>query len=217
MKHAIVLVVLAATSWSSYSQAYEWKLKKEIDGIQVFFRKSPDSKINELRIETTVEASLSAIVTLMRDVPSFTNWIFKCVASERLYTPSDQESIYYGEMDFPWPMSNRDFIAHSRVSQDENTKTVVILSEGLPGYIPEKKGLIRMPLLKVKWEITPIQDGKVRIAYNLQSDPGGSIPPWLINMAIDQGPTNSIKRLQNMLYKEKYKNAQLSFIQEVGE
>lgn len=214
MKHAFVLVALTAFFVSGYSQAYEWKLKKEVDNIQVYFRKSPDSKINELRIETTVEASLSSIVTLMRDVPSFKNWIYKCVESKRLHTPSPHESIYYGEMDFPWPLSNRDFIAHSQVSQNPETKAVIITSKGLPGYVPEKPGLIRMPHLDVKWEITPIGAGVVHVAYNLQSDPGGSIPAWLINMAIDQGPTNSIQQIQEMLSKDKYRDAQLSFIQE---
>lgn len=215
MKHIIVLVALLVTTLSCFCQAYEWKLKKEIDNIQVYFRKSPDSKINELKVETTVEASLSAIVTLMRDVPSFSTWVYKCASSELIKVPSDHESIYYCEMDFPWPMSNRDFIARSKARQNPETKAIIIESVGIPDYMPEKDGLVRIPHLKVKWEITPIEPGKATVAYNLQSDPGGSIPAWLINMVIDQGPTLTIKKLQDMLSMEKYRNAQLSFIQEL--
>lgn len=211
----MVLVVLVATSLSGYSQAYEWKLKKEVDDIQVYFRKSPDSKINELRIETTVEASLSGIVTLLRDVPTYPFWVYKCVTSERLISLSEHEGIYYSEMNFPWPMSNRDFVAHSLTHQNPITKTITIEADGRPDYIPEKKGLVRIPHLQVRWEITPIKPGEAKIAYFLQSDPGGSIPAWIINMAIDQGPTNSFKSLREMLIKEKYQTAQLSFIQEL--
>lgn len=215
MKHVIVLVAMVVTSLSCFGQAYEWKLKKEVDDIQVYFRKSPDSKINELKIETTVEASLSGIVTLLRDVPTYPSWVYKCEAAKRLTTLSDHEGIYYSEMNFPWPMANRDFIAYSHTQQDPVTKSIIIEARGRPEYIPEKEGLVRIPHIYVRWKITPTKPGEAKISYFLQSDPGGSIPPWIINMAIDQGPTNSIKNLREMLSNEKYQNAQLSFIQEL--
>lgn len=209
----LLFVFLAAPSGQKDS---EWKLKKDADGIKVYYRKSEDSRINELKLTTTVESSLSALVSLLRDVPNYTTWIYKCVVSEPLGNSSPQEGRYYTQLDFPWPLSDRDFVAQSVLSQDPETKIVEIHSTGLPDQLEEKKGAVRIKTLKLYWKFTPLPKGKVQIDYELLSDPGGMLPKWLINMALDQGPTKTILALRQEIQKEKYQNNQLDYIKELG-
>ncbi|MBK8922208.1 MAG: hypothetical protein IPM81_12020 [Saprospirales bacterium] len=46
------------------------------------------------------------------------------------------------------------------------------------------------------------------------SDPGGNLPDWAINLAIDVGPRETIKRMREILKDPLYQNAKLAHIRE---
>lgn len=198
----------------AFSQINDWKLKKEVDDLKVYIRKSETSTIKEIKVQYVAEASLSNIVAVLRDVPAFHQWIYSCTEAKVLERKNDTEAIYYSKIDFPFPMSDRDFIANSKLTQNPETKEIVIIVRGNPTYLPAKEGLVRIPTLRINWHITPISLKKAIVEYHLVSDPGGWIPDWAVNMAIDKGPLNSIKNFKEMLTKEKYKSTKLAFIQE---
>ncbi len=192
----------------------EWKLKKEVDDLKIYLRKSESSTIKEIKVTYIAEASLSNIIAVLRDVSAFPEWIYACTESQVLERLSDTETIYYSQIDFPFPMSDRDFIARSKLSQKPDTKEIFIKVTGEYDYLPPKKALVRLPKLLINWHITPISLKKVIVEYRLVSDPGGWIPDWAVNIALDKGPVNSMKKFKEMLTKEKYKSAKLAFIQE---
>lgn len=192
----------------------DWKLKKEADDFKVYLRKSETSHINEVKVQYEVEASLHSIVAALKDVPAFPSWIYKCAEATVLEKVSDTETIYYCRFDFPFPMSDRDYIARSAVWQNKNTKEIFIVVKGDYDYLPIKNDIVRLPKLAINWHIQPISAQKVRLEYHLVSYPGGTIPDWVVNLAIDKGPVNSMKEFKEMLEKEKYKSAKLAFIQE---
>jgi len=195
--------------------ANEWKLKKETNNIKIYYRKSTDSRVNEVKINTTVESTLSGLISVLRDVPNYSNWIYKCELAQPLGKSSNAEGLYYTELDFPWPLQNRDMIAHSQISQDKDTKVITIKVQGKPAYIKTKKDKVRIEVLELTWVLTPLPGGKINIDYQLLSDPGGNLPAWLINMAIDQGPTQTIMGLQKQVKNKKYQAMRLSYVEEL--
>jgi len=108
-------------------------------------------------------------------------------------------------------MSDRDFVVRSRLTQNPATKIMRSESWVVEDMLPVKDGVIPMHLW---WEFTPQADGKVAIDYYLKSDPGGFLPAWLVNMAIEQGPMQTIKKFKKELNKPKYKNAKVAYISE---
>ncbi len=195
----------------------DWKLKKEVEDLQVFVRKSPTSNIKEIKVRYIANASLSNIVAALKDIPAFPDWIYNCIEARVLERVSDLETIYYSRLAFPFPMSDRDFIAKSKLWQDPKNKNVYIKVTGDYNYLPIKKDLVRLPKLQINWHITPLTSKKAMVEYHIVSDPGGDIPDWAVNMAIDKGPVNSIKNFKEMLQKSKYRNAKLTYIQELPE
>lgn len=216
---ALVLFIFTSASWSLPESPHvddaEWKLKKETEHIKVYYRKSTDSRVNELKLLTTVNSSLSGLVGLLRDVPNYTNWIYKCEKVEPLGRSTNAEGRYWAELDFPWPLQNRDMICHSRIDQDPETKVVTIKVEGQPAYVEKKDGIVRIEVLALTWTLTPLAGGQVHIEYQLLSDPGGVLPGWLINLAIDQGPTQTIRGLREQVASEKYQSRKLNYIKEL--
>ena len=208
----LIVTTLLFAGLSLSAQPGEWKLKKEADGLKVYLRDAENSNIKEVKIEAIFDASLSSIITVLKDVPAYPDWIYKCAKSERMEPGTNTSSVYYCEVDFPWPLSDRDFIAKSQLRQDPQTRHVFIDVKSAPAYRAEKEGLVRIQTLNIHYEFIPLSENRVQMNYRLHSDPGGALPAWLVNLAVDNGPVKTIKGMREMLKKEQYKEAKLAFL-----
>jgi len=212
----ILYACLLLFSADTVETEQEWELKKDQSGIKVYYRDSEHSAIKELRIVTEMNASLSAIMSLLYDVKSYTKWVYSCSESYVAKQVDDKEIYYYSKMDFPWPLSDRDVIAHSSMEQNKKTGKVISSSKAAPDFMPRKEDIVRLQTMEVRWELTPKKDGTVHVEYYLYSDPGGNIPDWVVNLGLDRGPVQSLLSFKELLRQDKYQKARLAFIKDFG-
>ena len=196
----------------SDSSTAEWTFKKERDGIRVYTRDLADSNLKELKITLRAEGTLNSILSLINDVDAYQNWVYRCGLSKTIERRSPLESIDYYIMDFPWPLSDRDLTVHSTIHQDPQTKVVTSITKSVAGVVDKHSEMVRISQHFNKWIFKPVNEKEVDVVYTLNSHPAGNIPDWLINMAIDQGPMESMKRFRNMLKTKKYKYAKIAGI-----
>ncbi|TXB62956.1 hypothetical protein FRY97_11485 [Phaeodactylibacter luteus] len=207
-----LLLAVCTAAPSAFAQAQDWSLKRDTDGMQVYLRDVPGSPIKQIKIEATLNASLDAVVSVLKDIDAYQEWIYKCQSAKRLQPSTQNSSHYYCRVDFPWPMSDRDFIAKSKLWQDENDRTVYIEVEGLPNDREPVQDVVRIPELKISYALKPLPNEQVQMTYILHSDPAGDIPTWLVNMVVDNGPLNTVKGMREMLKKDAYRQASLSYL-----
>ncbi len=191
-----------------------WDFKKEKQGIKVFTRESTIDNLKELKITTSVTAQLNSIVAVLNDVDSYKDWVYKTKEAKILERVNENSVYYYSESEMPWPLSNRDVCVYSTLLQDPVTKTITSTSSSRHTYIENKNGIVRVEVLESKWVFTPLEDGTVDINYQMKTDPGGNIPLWMYNLAIDQGPVQTILGFKKMLNNSRYKNAVVENIEE---
>ena len=210
---AINFFVLIAIFLSIGTIAQEnWDLKKDKDGIKVYSRKNELSKFNQVRVICSVDAKLSELAALILDVTNYSNWVYCTKKTSILKKVNDSELYYYAEINSPWPVSNRDLAVDLKISQDTITKAMTILAECMPNYIPVNENIVRVPVSKAVWKVTPSGGGRLDIDYQLQVDIGGSVPSWIFNMFIARGPYESFKKLKEVIHLDKYTATRLSFI-----
>lgn len=196
----------------SAQKADDWILKSEKDGIKVYYRQTGD--VHELKLVTQIRASLSGVVHLFDDVPTYPKWGYRLAESRLVKRISDTEMYYYVRIDFPWPLSDRDLIMHTHLKQDLQTRTLTSTSTAAPDMLPEKEGVVRIRKAHSKWVITPAAPGLLSAEYYLYSNPGGSLPDWLINLAVDVGPRESMQKMRALLLDWRYQNVRLAHIRE---
>lgn len=178
----------------------EWVLEKEKAGIQVFTRKVAGYAIKEYKAIIELETTISDLNKLMRDHENMKNWFIKCPISDRLKKVSDQEYYVYFLNDAPWPVSDRDNITQIKFELLANGTQLIHL-KGVPDYLPEKSGIIRIPRMNAKWMFESLSTGKVRVTQQVLADLGGKIPAWLINFAIVEAPYETLHNLREQLKK----------------
>ena len=190
-----------------------WKLSSEKEGIKIYTRRVPDSKIKAIKVECEVQATESQLVALLMDVNTSAVWVYHTKSCVLIRQVSPSELYYYSEVSLPWPAANRDFVAHLTVSQNPVTKVVVIDGPAVPGLVPAKEGIIRINNSNGKWTITPSGYDQIKVEYTLHVEPGGSIPTWMVNIFATEGPLQIFKKLKLQLEKPAYKTAELPFIE----
>lgn len=204
--------------WQAFSfftpkPAADWIFKHEKSGVKVYY-KDEGSGVYDLKLVTTVEASMHSIAALLVDVESYPNWVYKTSEAWRVRTDSDTDMHYYINSDFPWPLDDRDVVVHSRISRDEKTGILTSSSKAVEGLIETRKNRIRMTTTDINWTFTPKEGGKTLIEYTLRSNPGGLLPDWLVNMAIDFGPVETMKKFKTEVATEKYRLARVGFLKD---
>lgn len=194
----------------SYGQKEEdWQLKSNKEGIAVYCKPLQGSKYKSVKVICTLPYSLSQIVWVLFDIKTSPEWVYSTKSCVVLTQVSPLELVYYSEVSIPWPVSNRDFVAHLKAVQDPHTKVVTIDGPAIVGYMPVKQNVVRVTKSEGKWVITPVARNVSRIEYTLHVDPGGSVPAWLINLFAAKGPYESFKRLKAQLKKTDYKNVKI--------
>lgn len=177
-----------------------WKLKKEKHGIKVFTRDLVDSNLKELKIVMTFQkTSFPKILELLDKAHLYKEWMYKCSESKTVSTINDLESIAYYKFDFPWPLSDRDAYMKSVVKENIADKKLIVTTTALTGYTQTSEDVVRIDNHFNKWEFEKREDDLINLTYYLKTNPGGNIPDWAVNLAVDKGPTNSLNNFRTIL------------------
>ncbi|MCD6063922.1 MAG: lipid-binding protein [Flavipsychrobacter sp.] len=208
----IFLLGLICLSMTATAHQHNWQLKKQEGDLKIYTGTAEVSKVKALKVEYKINASLKQLAAVLLDVAGQPAWVYSTKSSSLLQKLSDSEFVSYSEKVMPNPFSNRDLVTKVTMSQDPATKVLTINVTGLPKYIPEKDDLVRVPMAKAKWTVTPLSNTQLKVEYVAEAEPGGNIPSWVANLFLLKGPSESFKKLSAVVQQPKYRNATVSFI-----
>jgi len=172
-----------------------WNMVSSSSDMKVYTRIVASSSIKELRIDFNMTGTVASVMQVLDDVEGYSNWVYKCEEPERLTTVSSREFYYYVQTDMPFPASDRDLIIRSRHQIDPASGIYRAHSLAVPEYLPNREGMVRVQNFESFWTVTPSGNGRVAIDYRVRTDPGGSIPAWIINLGITMGPVKTMEQL----------------------
>jgi hypothetical protein len=209
---ALALLYIATPAAAELDPSWQWVAGH--DGIEVYSRDVVGSPLDESLAITRLDTTLTAVVALILDVDNNHHWIDSVDQSRILERTSKYESINYTVSNAPWPVSDRDAVVRTRVTQDSESLQVLISSEALPDFIPQQQGLIRVRTVTSSWQLLPLEDGGVAVRYQVHSDPGGKLPNWLINAVVTDQPWKTLFNMRRAVTHENYINARIPFIED---
>lgn len=209
----LVAVWLPALAWAS-AEGVGWDLRKDKQDIQVFSRPHPGSQYDEIRATTIIRGRLNSIVALLEDaryVPKLNKVISKVELHQRL---APDASLYYLQMDLPWPVRDRDILTRRTISQDGQSKVVRVEDKATKELFAETKGFVRVTQSTQTWTLTPLEGGRVLVDWVTHTDPNGSLPAAVVNWLSVGVPFDSLGELRRMIEAGEFQDAQLGFVDE---
>lgn len=174
----------------------QWMLDRKEDGIEVYTRNERGSDFKSFKAIAFVEASTIEIIKILRDADSYTKW-YGFTKTSKLLEQHGDEQYNYVETIFPWPFKNRDMVYKMSISTSNPDSTTIHLL-GIPDYIPEKNGLVRMQKAEGYMSLKQIAN-MTEITYQFHSEPGDNVPVWLANNSISELPFRTLSGLKAML------------------
>jgi hypothetical protein len=198
----IAMLLFLASGWASGSTSTgipgDWVLSFEKNGIQIFTRAIEDSKLKQIKAVTEIPAPLDRVIQFLKDISNYKNWVSNMTESKIIKTVSDTCFYVYEFHDSPWPVQNRYNVSQMTIKSSPDTYT--ILFNSVQDYIEKRADALEMQRSQVSWNVSPLPGGGCHIEYLIDENPGGYVPPWLINYMAEDAPYKTLLNLKNALF-----------------
>jgi len=146
-----------------------------------------------------VEGTPDEIRAVLEDVGTHTQWMPDC-AESRLVRAEDEQLTMYRRSAAPWPVSDRDVVVRSRTEVIQPGVEIHAFFTSVDDpEVPARGGTVRMPHLVGHWKVRAIDAGRSRVEYQVDADPGGTLPGWLAASASRDNPIRTIVGLRNRI------------------
>lgn len=175
-------------------------LKKQADGIKVYTCDLENEKLKTLKAEFLIlNTTLDELKQFLLQIGNYPTWQYNMVHAELIQKINDEEIKYRGEINAPWPLEDREIMMHLKVIHDSIYQRMQIEMNTYESSRLVKEGFIRVPLMQGHWNVWGTSYNSLEVEYTLRIDPGGTIPVWLVNLAMAEGPYITFKNLKKQL------------------
>lgn len=182
--------------------ADDWHLESDADGIKVYSRKEKDSPVLSFRGEGLVNFPVEAVYKVLENPNNYAHWMPMVVRSKVLQEISSTEKTVALQIGMPWPVKDRAFTNLGKVKKLADQS-----------YILEIKSIASQeahPDLVEGWthysyvKIEAVESGqKTRIELELNQDPRGSIPKFLVNLVQSSWPRDFFNNIVKFMGKNR--------------
>lgn len=176
------------------------KLRKDKDEIKVYACHSDTSRFKSIRAEMIIrDITLEELKTQLMDIKNYVTWQYNLKEAQVLERVNDSEAVIRTVIDAPWPVHNREVLTRMTASVNAASRELMVEGRVIPYDYPEETGLVRVPFSWSRWFVTELNEKDLKVKYSLSVDPGGSLPVWLVNLAVAEGPYESFRKLKMQL------------------
>jgi hypothetical protein len=160
------------------AEAPKWRDSGETDGVKMELRAVDGSGFEEIRLTTTSPEPLSRLCEVIfgKGAAAKGEGNFK---KREVLRETETERWTYEQIALP-VVSDRDYVIHVKIEvpAEAGRCEIAFQTEDDPSR-PQAPGHVRIAAVRGHWTLTPTDSGQVKIVYEVFSDPGGAVPPFL--------------------------------------
>ena len=199
----ISIGVWASLSLAHASSPEEWTQISDENGIRIWQKKVEGTPFVAFRGRMVMNASLKKLLAVLHDQERKLEWMHDCVANEVLERKGLGNAIIYNRTAVRVILvSDRDIVVETKLTvlQDQGVVRIDAWSVEHPA-MPKVDGVVRMPKLDLMWSFRVVNKNLTEVTYEVQTDPGGWLPAWLVNRVARKIPFHSLHKLDLQVKK----------------
>jgi hypothetical protein len=198
----VLLASLALALPASAGADTGWQQDANEKGVVVSTKLEPGHSLPIFRGVGIVDAGAYDILAVLDDISKFTEWMSDCAGARVVKQINEFERIEYNRTHAPWPVADRDAAIRSWIegSASKGDIWARFQSVDAPGAGPVD-GVVRMPRLAGFYHLEAIDAGHTRVTYQVDADPGGLLPDWLIKLTTRKLPIETLVGLRRQVAK----------------
>jgi hypothetical protein len=195
----VIALGLLAGAVADATDNPDWTSAGIKEGVTLAFRDDPALDTREVRATSELPFPAGLIFSVVCD---FTNYgqLVSGVTEARLLAgsiPTDYE-IYLRYAPRFVVVAARDVVLRVQSGADALGCNWSEVAE----RVAERKGTVRMPLIRGTWTLERLDDRRSRATYQLAASPGGRIPGWLVRKGAVQVMPDVIEKVRERLRRD---------------
>jgi ribosome-associated toxin RatA of RatAB toxin-antitoxin module len=177
----------------------DWTSAGTKDGVTLAFRDDPVLAAREVRATSELPFPAALIFSVVCDLTHYNELVPGVTEATLLEGTSPTEyEVYLRYAPRFVVVAARDVVLRVRGGADAPGTFGCSWSE-VADRLAERKGTVRMPLLRGTWTLETLDGRRSRVAYQLAADPGGRIPGWLVRKGAVQAMPEVIENVRQRL------------------
>lgn len=213
---ALLVSAMAATTARAALPAEDseaWSLREESGATRIYTMDQNDSSFQVFKAETLLDAPIEAVMAVMADPTSCTEWVLNCSESYGVGKGDFNDRYAYSVNKMPWPVTDRDYVLHIRTQGNETSGEITMKMNATPDKRAKNSNRVRVDRSSTLYRLIP-EDGKTRMIWLQHTDPNGSLPGWLVNTLLVDIPVSSMEELERVSGLERYQGFKLIYSQD---
>lgn len=196
---ALTIFLWSFIAGGAVAQDKDCALKRDRDGVLVYTCKSENERFKSIKATFTIaHTSIEELVTWLKKVDQYTSWQYNMISAKLLKVVAEDTIIVRTEMDAPWPVENRELIVEYSFLRLDSANRLKVVTHTVSFEYPVSEDVVRVPFSYAEWDVIAVGDA-LQVTYTMKIDPGGSVPAWLVNLAMAEGPHESFTNLKKLL------------------
>jgi hypothetical protein len=196
----LLSVLLNNTTASDDVTDSKYKLIRSDNGIQLYYKWiniTENHKVRVLKLQLIIDESISDIRNTVIDEKQLKEWLSSVKENSRIKLIDSNNWYSYIQFEAPWPLKNQDCILKYNINHENNR--INICFKNVPDYINYIEGVKRMGHLKGKWVLTPINEKKTLVEYEMYSNQTPVFPRWIVDPIIQKAMWKSIDNFRQLV------------------
>ena len=190
-----------------------WKSVGSEDGVRLYERTIQGRDLPRIRGVLDIDASVFQLLAVLADLDRACEWNSRCLESRILERKGLTRVVFYHHTDFPWPVSDRDVVLVTQVTGHESGHdiTAAFLTT-THAKRPAKDDVVRIGRMRGHFRLKRLAPARTRVIYELDADPGGWLPDWVVAWITRGIPSATLTSLAD--YERQHRLRYAPFVQE---
>ena len=200
MKNTIFLSVFLSVAGVVLQAASNgWNKLESKNGVTVYEKEAGD--FLAFRGEGIITAPIGKLLYVIEDPAHWEDWIENFDNGRILERKTPFHKVFYQAFNSPFPASDRDIVYEAKTRREAKTGKVIVDMRSVRHPKAPKTVGVRVNLKYTRYEITPLPGGRLHVVLETLSDPGGSLPDFLVNWAQRDYPFKLFEGLRKQVRK----------------
>lgn len=197
----LAFILQGFTNGINSSEKAEWQLSKKSKDISLFYRwieLGNNSKTREMKVEFTINAEISEILSYFRNAKSYESW---AAGIKKCNIERTSDSIWYTHtvMNYPFPFKQKDLVTRHLVVCNGVSATIEV--EAAPDYFSEIEGIERMKDYQGIWYFSTAKNGSTAVEYRVISFTNPIFPRFVQDPIVQKICVDSFIELKQLAEK----------------
>jgi len=187
-------MVASAADWEEvYTQDEVTVSKMDLEGTKFYAFKG----------ETVMDAPATRIMHVLLDNDHRIEWVDRLYQAVELEKNGPFDYVLYQAFDLPLTFADRDYVYRGQAKRVSDTVVELHLVSVDHADKPAEDTVgVRAELVNSLYRLTDLEDGKTRVEVEIQTDPKGWMPIWLVNLVQKDWPLETLNGMRGELSKD---------------